>query len=83
MKSITKYELIGSYAEIVDSTNTSNIGIKGKIIDETKNTIIIKQKDKQKRLFKKNITLMIKIKDKKYKIKGELLAKRPKDRLKL
>ena len=58
MKQITKYEFIGSYAEIVDSTNKSNIGIKGKIIDETKNTILIEQKNKQKRLFKKNIILI-------------------------
>ena len=79
MKSITKYELIGSYAEIVDSTNKSNIGIKGKITDETKYTIIINKK----RLFKNNITLIIKIKEKKYKIQGKLLAKRPKDRLKI
>jgi len=78
MKSIIKYELIGNQAEIVDSTNKSNIGIKGKITDETKYTIIINKK----RLFKKNITLIMKIKDKKYKIKGELLTKRPKDRLK-
>jgi len=82
MKSITKYELIGSYAEIVDSANKSNIGIKGKIIDETKNTIVVEYKNKQKRLFKNNITLIIKIKGKEYKIKGKLLAKRPKDRLK-
>lgn len=82
MKSITKHELIGSSVEIVDSSNKSNVGIKGKIIDETKNTITIQQNNKQKRLFKNNIMLIIKIKDKRYKIKGKLLAQRPKDRLK-
>jgi ribonuclease P protein subunit POP4 len=82
MKAITKHELIGSYAEIVDSTNKSNIGIKGKIIDETKNTIIIQKKDEKKTLLKNNIMLIIKIENKKYKIQGKILAKRPKDRLK-
>ena len=48
INNIIKHELIGLKAEIVDSRNKANIGIKGKIIDETKNTIIIEHKSKKK-----------------------------------
>ena len=37
---------IGSYVEITNSKNKNLIGIKGKIIDETKNTIKIETKNK-------------------------------------
>ena len=77
-KDIARYELIGLNAEIIDSKNKSNIGIKGKIADETKSTIIINNK----RVFKKNITLKIKTKNQSITIKGEKLFGRPKERTK-
>ena len=78
VKDIVKYEIIGLEAEIIDSKNKSNIGIKGKIIDETKSTIIIEHKNKRKRLLKNNITLKINNQT----IKGKLLYGKPKDRIK-
>jgi len=81
INNIIKHELIGLKAEIVDSRNKANIGIKGKIIDETKNTIIIEHKSKKKRLFKSNITIALKIKNRTIQINGKLLIKKPKDRL--
>lgn len=79
-KSLSKHEIIGLQAEVINSKNKSNIGIKGKIIDETKETIIIKDK-KQKRLFKNNIILKIKINNQTIEIQGKKLAGRPKDRI--
>jgi len=35
------HEIIGLETEVVDSSNFSQIGIKGKVIDETKNTLSI------------------------------------------
>jgi ribonuclease P protein subunit POP4 len=81
-KDIIRQEIIGSLAEVIDSKNKSNIGIKGKIIDETKNTIIIEDKQKRKRLFKNNITLKITIKNQTAAIQGKLLSGKPKDRTK-
>jgi len=40
-KKIYPYELIGQEIEITNSKNKSNIGLKGKIVDETKYTIKI------------------------------------------
>ena len=77
-RDIAKHELIGLKTEIIDSKNKDNIGIKGQIIDETKNTITIEQNNKTKRLFKNNITLKIN----NQKIKGTSLKGRPKERIK-
>ena len=82
VKDITRYELIGLEAETIDSKNKSNIGIKGKIIDETKHTLVISHKGKRKRLFKNNITLKIKINNQAISIEGTKLLGRPKERIK-
>jgi len=60
MKSLEKGGLIGLHIEVVNSKNKDNIGIKGKIIDETKNMLIIKTKDKIKKMIKNQIYFSIK-----------------------
>lgn len=53
-----KKSLIGLDVSVINSKIKTNIGIKGKIVDETKNTIIIKdQKGDKKMMLKKNIFL--------------------------
>lgn len=80
MNTITKQQLIGEDIEIIDAKNKANIGITGKIINETKNTIEVKTSDSRKKLIKKNITILLK--EKKIKINGELLIGRPEERIK-
>lgn len=78
---VLKRELIGLEIEVADSRNTSDKGIKGKIIDETKNCLIIKTKDKEeKRLIKENITFRIPSKG--IEIKGDALTGRAEERIK-
>ncbi len=73
-------EFIGLDVEIIDSRNKTLIGKKGKVIDETKNLIIIEeQKEKITKILKKGTTF--KIKDKI--INGNKIIKRPEDRVKL
>jgi ribonuclease P protein subunit POP4 len=83
VKGIIKHELIGLKAKVIDSKNKANVGIAGKIIDETKHTIIIESKGKQKRLFKNNITLDVHLDKKIVRINGKLLSGRPKERVKI
>jgi ribonuclease P protein subunit POP4 len=83
VKDIIKYELIGLKAKVAASKNKANVGIEGKIIDETKNTIVIEQGDKQKRLFKNNIIIDVQFDKKVVRIDGKLLAGRPKERVKI
>ncbi len=71
-------ELIGLTIKIVDSKNKANIGLEGKIIDETKNLLIIKSKGKIRKIIKKDVVIEIN----KKKIRGEQLIGRPEERLK-
>ena len=82
LKDITKYELIGLNAVIVDSKNKANIGIKGKVIDETRNMLVIETSKGKKRLMKENITIEVMFDKKRIRIKGRLLVGRPEERIK-
>lgn len=79
---LERHELIGLMCQVTDAKNKDLIGLKGKIIDETKNTLKIRYKNKTKILLKNQITLAIKIKNKIIQIKGEKLNKRPEERIK-
>ncbi|MEK6899549.1 MAG: ribonuclease P protein subunit [Nanoarchaeota archaeon] len=74
------HELIGEEIEVTDSKNKSNLGVKGKVIDETKETITIQMDDQKVILMKKIITFKL-AKSGKI-ISGDQIAKRPEDRLK-
>jgi ribonuclease P protein subunit POP4 len=70
--------LIGKIAEITDAKNRSLVGIKGKIIDETKNTITIETEKKEKKIIKNQVTIKINEKV----IEGKKITKRIEERLK-
>jgi ribonuclease P protein subunit POP4 len=74
------HELIGEHIEITNSTNKTQLGLKGQVIDETKNTIKIKTNQGEKTILKSSIDF--KIKSKEIIIKGNTIKKRTEDRLK-
>ena len=49
--------LIGSLVEVKESKNKSLVGLKGKVIDETKYIIKIRDKDKIKTLIKNQVKI--------------------------
>jgi len=55
----------------------------GKIIDETKNTFLIKTKEKRRRILKKNKIFEISFGNKIVSIPGNLITLRPEDRIKI
>ena len=76
-----KKELIGLPIEILEAKNKSLVGIKGIIIDETKNTITIKNHS-IKKIIKNQVILKIKFDKKIIKIDGKLLLNKPEERIK-
>jgi ribonuclease P protein subunit POP4 len=78
-KLIFPNELIGEQIEVVKSTNRAHLNLRGKIIDETKNTIKIETQSGVKRLLKNNVTF--KLKSGKV-LLGKDLVKRSEDRIK-
>ena len=76
-------DLIGATIEVVHANNKTLIGKKGKVLDETKNTITINTKEKKEKILKTHITFKIH-KDKKFEekiINGKTITKRPYERI--
>jgi len=76
-------ELIGTTIKVVKSSNKDLIGVEGKVVDETKNTLTIEKKNKEKKLIKDQIVFEMKYKNQRFQIDGKILVARPEDRLKL
>jgi len=80
---IVRHELIGLKVKIVRAKNAQNIGIHGKVVNETNKTLVIESKGREKRIFKSQTTLQITLPNKKVvEVDGKLLAGRPWDRIK-
>lgn len=70
----TKDELIGKTISVVESNNKCLIGIKGIVLDETRETILIGKK----KVLKKQVVLDVGG----VKVKGHQLVGRPEERIK-
>jgi len=82
-KNLVYHELIGLHAEVYKSKNPFQEGLKGIIIDETKNTIVLKTDKGPKIIPKKDAIFRIKLPSKQIvEVDGKVLIGRPEDRLK-
>ncbi len=82
-KNIAKDELIGKKVKIKKCTDPNWKGKKGIIIDETKNTFLIKMDGKENRIAKKTAVFEFTYnKDKKISIKGSDIMYKPENRIK-
>lgn len=81
---LVRHELIGLKVKILDSKNKSLKKIKGIVVDETYNTIIIEKKNKKRKIVPKKSTIFLFELDnnKKVKVLGDILIGRPEDRIK-
>ena len=78
-KEILRHELIGLEVEVADSKNKNLVGIKGKITDETRNTLEV---DNTKKLAKDQVTIKVKKGNQTFVIDGNQIVGRPEDRVK-
>lgn len=81
-KNILNHELIGLEVKIVSSKNPLLNNLKGIIIGETKNTLIILSNNKKKIIPKNVCTFQFKLKNEIVEIDGEKIVGRPEERLK-
>ena len=81
-KNLIRHELIGLEVEVVKGNNLSQVGIKGKIVEETRNTLIVSTDKGEKKLLKKEVILKIKLKDELVEVDGERLVGKPEERIK-
>jgi len=82
-ENLVRHELIGLDVEKVDSTNKVDVGIKGKVVDESYNTIKVEADSGEKSFIKKNVIFLFTLPDgKQVKVNGEIIISRPEDRIK-
>ncbi len=81
-KNLVKHELIGLEARVVDSANIYDIGASGRIVDETRNTLVMETKKGEKTLIKDQCIFSFKIPAGWVRIEGKILVARPEDRIK-
>lgn len=77
------HELIGLEVEIINSSSRNLIGLRGKVVDETKNMLTIETKKGERKLQKvANEFLFFLENGEKVKIKGKEILFRPEERTK-
>ncbi len=77
------HELIGLEARVVKSTNKNLVGLGGRVVDETRNTIVLRSIDGVERVIPKDAgTMAFTLPDTtKVEINGSILIGRPEDRI--
>jgi ribonuclease P protein subunit POP4 len=81
-KNITRHELIGLDVEIASSNDPTLKDLKGRIVDETKNTFTIEVGGKRKTVPKGICTFRFSLENERVEITGKALVNRPEDRIK-
>lgn len=82
-QNIFRHEFIGLSVEVIDSNHKGFIGIKGIVIDETRNTIKIDTGIIEKTIPKQDVEILFTLPDgRKVSIDGKVIVARPEDRIK-
>jgi ribonuclease P protein subunit POP4 len=82
-KNLVRHELIGLEVEIKKSTNKYQEGIKGRVVDETYNMLVIETPKGEKKIEKKSCIFIFKLPSgKRVEVDGKLLVGRPENRIK-
>lgn len=77
---LLKGELIGR--EVCLTRLADGTALRGKIIDETKNTVVIQSKTQKKRLIKALYAFEFELEGRKLRVDGKHFQKRPEERIK-
>lgn len=81
--SILQHELIGLNAKVVKSVHPNYVGIAGRVMDETRNTLIIQYENKRKNVAKNAVVFYFTMPDGTVvEIDGKEIVGRPENRIK-
>ena len=81
-ENLVRHELIGLDVAVIKSTNGKEIGLRGKVIDESRNTIRIETESGEKTLIKENCTFSFRLGSTWVNVEGKIIVARPEDRIK-
>ncbi|MFQ6013153.1 MAG: ribonuclease P protein component 1 [Thermoplasmata archaeon] len=80
-KDLVKHELIGLEVEVVDATDPNQRGMQGRVVDETRNTLLLEVAEREVRIPKAGATFRFAVGDGVI-VPGDRLRYRAEDRLK-
>jgi len=82
-ENLVRHELMGLRVRIVESTNPKSAGLSGRVVDETRNTLVIEKADgREVTLSKEAHVFSFEVGSVWVKVDGKLLVARPEDRIK-
>ena len=79
---LVRHELIGLDVKITSSSNLVMIGIQGKVVDESRNTLTIETGMGTRTAIKDQCEFSFRLGKERVKVDGKLLVARPEDRVK-
>ncbi|NMB86500.1 MAG: Ribonuclease P protein component 1 [Methanosaeta sp. PtaB.Bin018] len=81
-ENLTRHELIGLDVLVEASTNPSQVGISGRIVDETRNTFLLETGRKVLRISKSNTSLIFALPEgNRVLVSGSVLISQPENRI--
>lgn len=82
-KNLIRHELVGLEVRITESSNPSQAGLSGKVVDESRNMLLIETGDGVRSFSKDECTFSFRIPTGEWvMVRGSLLVARPEDRVK-
>ena len=80
---LVRHELVGLEVKVVKSSNPSQVGLSGRVVDETRNILMIETPSGVKSLPKESCTFLFRLPSREQvRVDGKLLLARPEDRVK-
>jgi len=82
-RNIVNHELIGLFVEVLESLAESYVGLKGKVVNETYNMLVLETSEGEKKVLKSVSKFLFTLPNgKKVVVDGSILVGRPEERLK-
>jgi len=82
-ENIVRHELIGLNVRVEKSSNPSAAGLSGKVVDESRQTLTLDVRGKEKKLVKEECIFLFRLPSgRKVRVSGRVLVARPEDRIK-
>ncbi len=81
-QNLLRHELIGLETKVMDSSDHTLRGASGKVVDETRNMLVIEQGEETRTISKSNSTFLITLPDgERVTVDGKKLVGRPEERV--
>ncbi len=81
-KYLSRHELIGLECRVVSASDAGMVGISGRVVDETRNMLVIQGERGRKMVPKKGTVFQFVVGERLLEVEGESILARPEERIK-